>query len=158
MVALTLLTLAAGAAAAPALTARQQEIPEGWTWQVENWHAGCQRAGCNYNFNITVPTVEGDIAGVKAYCSGYRGYDTPDNYNLCQILEGANNGVSAKFGPRPEDGTGPKEIFISFEKGAYEPEGRPAYNFTGSAPAVYNAFVAPLLNFTVTPTQVTAVA
>jgi len=35
---------------------------------------------------------------------------------------------------------------------------RTAYNFTGSHEAIYNQFVAPLQEFDVTPTQVSAVA
>lgn len=33
-----------------------------------------------------------------------------------------------------------------------------AYNFTGSHETIYNQFVAPLQNFTITPTKVAAVA
>lgn len=46
---------------------------------------------------------------------------------------------------------------MSFTLGAYEPEGRPEYNFSGSAAAQYNAFVAPLAEFDVKPTEVWAV-
>ena len=119
--------------------------------------------------------VEGEIAGVKAYCSGD---ESNDLFRSCRLLEGVNNGVAAKFGPRnasaPE--LGPKEIAISFELGAYEPTqryvefpsrgmwmrantmSRPAYNFTGYADAVYNAFVSPNLDFDVQPSEVFAVA
>ena len=35
---------------------------------------------------------------------------------------------------------------------------RPAYNFTGSNDTIYNAFVAPLAEFDITPTEVFVVA
>jgi hypothetical protein len=100
----------------PTLSLRQDEptIPSNWTWHISNWEAGCTRT-CYYNFNITVPTTT-DIAGVKAYCSGY---ESGSLYTSCRILEGVNNGVSAKFGLREEGAGSPKEIFLSFEKGGY---------------------------------------
>lgn len=116
---------AASALAGP--VARQVAIPENWNWHVENWSAGCSRQGCYYNFNITIPSVEGEILGVKAYCNGYeQGYDNsftvPSVYETCQLLEGVNNGVAAKLSPRANDGQGfgPKEIIVSFETGGYE--------------------------------------
>ncbi|KAF2109988.1 hypothetical protein BDV96DRAFT_584928 [Lophiotrema nucula] len=143
---------------------RQVEIPTNWTWHVEGWEAGCVRRGCYFNFNITVPTVPNQIAGVKAYCSGDEaGYDSGFNesstYRRCQILEGVNNGVAAKLGPRNvSDGTGrgPQKIFVSFELAGYQE--RPSYNFTGSNDTIYNAFVAPLQEFDITPTEVSAAA
>ncbi|KAF2799854.1 hypothetical protein K505DRAFT_230102 [Melanomma pulvis-pyrius CBS 109.77] len=129
----------------------EPSIPPNWTWHVTGWHAGCART-CSYNFNVTVPTIANEIGGVKAYCSGYESGNT---FTRCQILEGANNGVSAKFGPRDEGAGSPKEVFLSFEKGGFEE--RPPYNFTAKHEAVFNAFVAPLLDFDVTPTEVVAV-
>lgn len=111
----TVAAFAAGAIAAP-LNARQADIPSGWNWHVSNWEAGCAQSGCTYNFNITVPTVDGQIAGVKAYCNGG---ETSD-FTACQIIDGVNNGVSAMFSPRTSnDGTGPKDIMITFEKAAW---------------------------------------
>ena len=157
----TLALLATSALASP--VARQIAIPENWNWHVENWSAGCARSGCYYNFNITVPTVEGEIAGVKAYCSGgEQGYDNsftiPSVYQNCRLLEGVNNGVAAKFSLRENDGQGfgPKDIIVSFLYSGYED--RPAYNFSGSHEAKYNQFVAPLMEFDITPTQVFGVA
>lgn len=176
----TILALSAGALASPVLQARQIAIPENWSWHVSGWEAGCARSGCYYNFNVTVPTVEGQIGGVKAYCNGYEnGYYRKGNwYQNCQILDGVNNGVAAKLSERPaesdESSTSPQEILISFELGAYEDmcvdentESRrpqmlttdsPAYNFTGSHKTIYNQFVAPLQEFDVKPTEVSAVA
>ncbi|KAF2713211.1 hypothetical protein K504DRAFT_347249, partial [Pleomassaria siparia CBS 279.74] len=141
------------AVASPIQILEEPTIPGNWTWHVTNWQAGCART-CSYNFNITIPTIPNEIGGVKAYCSGY---ESGDLFTRCQILEGSNNGVSAKFGPRTSNnGSGPAEVVFSFEKGAYL-EQRP-FNFTGSHEAVYNAFVAPLLDFDVKPTSVVVVA
>jgi hypothetical protein len=71
----TLAILASATAATP-LAPRQITIPSPWTWHVTGWEAGCARGGCSYNFNVTVPSVPGQIAGVKAYCYGREdGYD-----------------------------------------------------------------------------------
>ncbi|PVH95550.1 hypothetical protein DM02DRAFT_617848 [Periconia macrospinosa] len=162
MVSFTSLALfAASALAGP--VARQIAIPENWNWQIENWEAGCSRSGCYYLFNITVPSIEGEILGVKARCSGSeQGYDNsftvPSVYESCQMLVGANNNAAAKLSLRPHDGTGygPQEIIVSFLFSGYED--RPAYNFSGSHKATYNQFVTPPINFTITPTQVFGVA
>jgi hypothetical protein len=121
----TLALLATSAIAGP--VARQIAIPENWNWQVENWEAGCSRRGCYYLFNVTVPTIEGEIAGVKAYCNGHeQGYDNgftvPSTYTSCRLLEGSNNGVAARLSLRVSDGNGfgPKEIDVSFLYGGYE--------------------------------------
>jgi hypothetical protein len=111
--------LATSAVAGP--VARQIAIPENWNWQVEGWEAGCGRHGCYYNFNVTVPSVEGSIEGVKAYCNGYeQGYDNsftiPSTYETCSLLEGANNSVAARLSVRQLDApsSGPKNIEVSF--------------------------------------------
>jgi hypothetical protein len=119
---LTFLALSAGALASPVLQERQMAIPENWTWHVSGWEAGNTRTGGYYRFNVTVPRVEGKIGGVKAYCYGTENgwYRKGNTYSNCQILEGSNNGVSAKLSERESDnGDPPKEILISFELGAY---------------------------------------
>lgn len=127
----TLLALSVSALATPILQTRQMDIPANWSWHVEGWSAGCARSGCYYDFNVTVPTIEGKILGAKAYCSGYEnGYYRKGNwYESCRILEGVNNGISAKLGERKLDAeTGyynsGDEIFVSFELAAYEPDNR----------------------------------
>ena len=117
MVSFTALALLATTAMAGPV-ARQIAIPEGWTWQVENWEAGCSRQGCYYNFNITVPSVPEGPAGVKAYCHGYeQGYDNsftiPSTYAQCRTLAGGDNVAAARLSLR-EPGLGPKEIDVSF--------------------------------------------
>ena len=124
MVSFTALALLASTAIAGPV-ARQIAIPEGWNWQVEGWSAGCARAGCYYDFNVTIPTVENGPAGVKAYCSGSEeGYDSsfsvPSTFRNCQLLEGVNNGVAARFNLREQSSPGqggsmgPSEIEVSF--------------------------------------------
>jgi hypothetical protein len=117
-----LLAFSAGALAAPSLQARQMGLPSNWTWHVSGWEGGCARSGCYYNFNV--PSVDGIIGGVKAYCTGRENgwYRKGNWYEPCQILEGANNGVAAKFSERTSDTDGsPDEIWLSFEKAAYAP-------------------------------------
>jgi hypothetical protein len=119
---ITLLAFSAGALASPVIQERQIAIPENWNWHVSGWEAGCARSGCYYHFNVTVPRVEGQIASVKAYCRGYEDgwYRKGNWYENYQLLEGSNNGVTAKFSERESDVDGsPKEILISFEYGAY---------------------------------------
>lgn len=119
----TLLALSAGALASPILQTRQMDIPENWVWHVSGWEAGCARGGCYYRFNVSVPTVEGQILGVKAQCSGTENgwYRKGNWYENCQILEGVNNGVSAKLGERKSDYDGsPDDVFLSFTLGGYE--------------------------------------
>ena len=117
MVSFTALALLASTAIAGPV-ARQIAIPEGWS-------AGCARAGCYYDFNVTIPTVENGPAGVKAYCSGSEeGYDSsfsvPSTFRNCRLLEGVNNGVAARFNLREQSSpgqggsTGPSEIEVSF--------------------------------------------
>lgn len=125
MVSFTNFIALVSAAAAGPLVQRQIDIPEDWAWHVTGWHAGCARSGCNYNFNVTVPTIPNQVGGVKAYCSGYENghvYGEPSTFTSCQILEGVNNGVAAKFGPRenPEEGLGPKKVYVSFTLAGYE--------------------------------------
>jgi hypothetical protein len=126
MVSFTALALLATLAIAGPV-ARQIAIPENWNWQVENWEAGCSRSGCYYYFNVTVPSIEGEILGVKAFCSGYeQGYDNsftvPSTYAPCRLLEGVNNDVAARLSLRENDGNGfgPKEIDVSFLYAGYE--------------------------------------
>jgi hypothetical protein len=120
MVSLTALALLASSVVAGPV-ARQIAIPENWDWQVENWEAGCGRSGCYYYFNVTVPSVEGEITGAKAMCSGSeQGYDNsftiPSTYMPCQLLESSNNGVAARLSLRGDEseGYGPQQIEVSF--------------------------------------------
>jgi len=126
MVSITALALLASSAIAGPV-ARQIAIPENWNWQVEHWSAGCSGKGCYYNFDVTVPSVPGEIAGVTAHCNGYeQGYEdsftVPSAFAPCQLISGSNNGVAARFSQRENDGNGfgPKEIEVSFLYAGYE--------------------------------------
>ncbi|EMD96296.1 hypothetical protein COCC4DRAFT_46719 [Bipolaris maydis ATCC 48331] len=167
----TLLTLAAGALATPVtpvLTTRDMNIPANWTWHVSGWEAGCQRQGCYYNFNITIPSWRAAIGGGKYYCNGYENgwYRKGNWFEECKLLElapgdflsEANNTVAAKLSEQVGDDPTPNEIIVSFVWKGYTPTGRPSYNFSGEAPAVYNQFVSPPLEFDITPSDVFAVA
>ncbi|EDU43578.1 hypothetical protein PtrSN002B_011204 [Pyrenophora tritici-repentis] len=156
----SLITLALFASSAIAGPVARRQVPDpiypDWTWQVENWEAGCSRSGCYYLFNVTVPSVEGKIAGVKAYCQGYeQGYENsftkPSTYTDCRILEGVNNGVAARLSLREQDGNGfgPKNIQVSFLKAPYYDIS--GTNYTALHEAKYNQFVSPPLNFTMVP-------
>jgi hypothetical protein len=122
----TILALSGAALASPVLQHRTTSIPENWNWPVSGWTAGCARAGCYYNFNVTIPSVDTEqwkIAGVKAYCNGYENgeYGEENFYEGCQILEGVNNGVAAKMSKRESSTDGsPNDILISFKYGGYE--------------------------------------
>jgi hypothetical protein len=130
----TLLTLAAGALATPItpeLTARQLEVPANWTWAVSGWEAGCERRGCSYNFNITVPSYKAAIQGGKYYCNGYENgwYRKGNWFEQCELLSAAEgdflseapNTFAAKLSERTSDVDGePKDIIVSFEWKGYK--------------------------------------
>ncbi|KAI5361139.1 hypothetical protein Slin15195_G122520 [Septoria linicola] len=127
-------------------------LPADYTWAVENWHAGCSRGGCNYNFNIT-GAYEGLRPGFKAYCNGEdTGYYAP-----CEILDGTSTSgipfVAASLRPNSGNGIATMSASLSFT----DADSGVTYNISGWADSKYNAFVAPLQNFTVTPSQVTSV-
>lgn len=117
---LTVITAAAGllasASASPASKGKQND---NYKFHVQNWSAGCARAGCYYNFNVT-GRRSGDKPAFKAYCSGSDvGY-----FESCEVLKGpvgidvaaelapydvatangiAAMGVSLRFTPNLED-------------------------------------------------------
>ncbi|EOA82347.1 hypothetical protein ACJQWK_05175 [Exserohilum turcicum] len=114
----TLLTFAAGALASPVVQDAAMPIPSNWNWHVSKSEMGCVRGGCYYHFDVTVPSVEGKIAGVKAHCNGNEnGYYRKGNwFAMCETLEGANNSVAAKFSERESDYSGgPGQILVSFQ-------------------------------------------
>ncbi|KAF7197289.1 hypothetical protein HII31_01340 [Pseudocercospora fuligena] len=141
------------AAALPQLDGvRTTDLPEGYSWSVENWHAGCARAGCNYNFNVS-SEINNIYPGFKAYCSGYdTGY-----YSDCEILEGVSTSgtpfVAASLRPNVQNGIATMSVSLSFTDSGTGI----TRNISGWHDASYNAFVAPLQNFTIEPSQVTAV-
>lgn len=116
------ITLLAGAstALAAALSIAAPEgktvlgLPEGYAWSVQNWHAGCARSGCSYNFNVTGPQSD-YIPAFTAYCYG----EDKAFFKLCDILEG--NGTEVKNIPfvaaslKPSTGDGaPMSVSLQF--------------------------------------------
>jgi hypothetical protein len=159
----TLLTLAAGAIAAPTAANDTSEppkqvlppgYPSSWAWHVEDFEAGCTRGGCFYRFNLTSPPVPDKAIGCKWYCSGTEngGYGNENFYENCRMIDGVNIGASAKLSKRANDV--PRQLFISVNVPgwAYEPK-RHAYNFTAITDDwTYNQSVAPEEEFDVYPT------
>ncbi|KAI2481715.1 hypothetical protein Ptr902_07510 [Pyrenophora tritici-repentis] len=139
----SLITLALFASSAIAGPVARRQVPDpiypDWTWQVENWEAGCSRSR-----RMLLPVQrhcavsEGKIAG-------------PSTYTDCRILEGVNNGVAARLSLREQDGNGfgPKNIQVSFLKAPYYDIS--GTNYTALHEAKYNQFVSPPLNFTMVP-------
>lgn len=88
MYALTVLSaLAAGlfstASAAP--TPQVAGVPQEYYWNVTGWSAGCARAGCYYDFNVT-GAIDGIRPGFLAYCSG----DDVGYFKDCKLLSGVS--------------------------------------------------------------------
>ncbi|KXT11673.1 hypothetical protein AC579_7043 [Pseudocercospora musae] len=131
---------------------RTTVLPAEYSWCVENWHAGCDKAGCTYNFNVS-SSQNNIYPGFKAYCSGTdTGY-----YSGCEILESAsssgNPSVAASLRPNTGDGIATMSVSLSFT----DADTGITRNISGWHDASYNAFVAPLQNFTIVPTEVFAV-
>ncbi|EMF08837.1 uncharacterized protein SEPMUDRAFT_151752 [Sphaerulina musiva SO2202] len=154
---LSLLTTAALAAALPqpqtATTDPTTGLPTGYYWSVYDWQAGCASSGCSYNFNVT-GVQDGLYPGFLAYCNGY---DT-GFYGQCQILNATSTSgipfVSASLQPSKQDGVAKMSVSLEFVDSASNIK----YNISAFADATYNAFVAPLQDFTVTPSVVTKIA
>ncbi|EDU47886.1 hypothetical protein PtrSN002B_006424 [Pyrenophora tritici-repentis] len=154
--------LAASAIAGPVY--RRAAVPECWDWEVENMESGCGRHGCSYYFNVTVPDFDspnGEVAGVKALCNGYeQGYDSgftvPSTFELCKTIEGSGLQVAARFSLRPQNDT--STFPRTFQVSVLEPpsNGKLGYNYTATHKVTYNSAVAPPLNFTITPSEVSS--
>jgi hypothetical protein len=70
-------------------TAFRTQAVEGYDWDVTNWSAGCARAGCYYDFNISGPADSNNPArpAFLAYCSGSgEGAD----YEKCELFDEAS--------------------------------------------------------------------
>jgi len=89
----------------------RQPAPSTYSWSVINWSAGCARAGCYYDFNITGPCTS-NIPSFSAYCSGNDvGY-----YVACSINDDGpdTRGVAASLLPREQNTEGGARISVSF--------------------------------------------
>ena len=85
----------AAPAPAPVTTQANKVAPANYWFNVTGWSAGCARAGCYYDFNVSAPQTP-TYPGFKAYCYGAdTGY-----FSACQILGGKPKGkaqVAAKL-------------------------------------------------------------
>ncbi|KAG8168948.1 hypothetical protein KVR01_001697 [Diaporthe batatas] len=127
-------------------------VATSYTWSVTGWSAGCARAGCYYDFNISAPAFSNSVPAFKAYCSGF-GEGTP--YDKCELLD--NNETIRQVAARLESvntgGTG-AHLAVSYE--FVDPTSENAYwNYTAYAVSEYSSL---LLNFTVQPTEIWGVA
>ncbi|KAI0479758.1 hypothetical protein F4859DRAFT_449114 [Xylaria cf. heliscus] len=151
----------AGASSASAAVLRIAADTMDYSWEVTGWSAGCARAGCYYDFNVTgAENLSSNPAtpAFKAYCAG-EGEGSP--YRLCTRLDDGKDDavVVAKLLPSTtqEDGSRPATIQVSLK---YTDLNTPTtwWNFTGHAASFYNQFNAPLQSFTITPDEITGVA
>ncbi|KAI0569780.1 hypothetical protein Ptr902_04392 [Pyrenophora tritici-repentis] len=129
------------------------EIPQNWNWHVEHWGAGCEHTICNYQFNITVPSIEGVIGGAKAYCQGLDDYTNESpTYVPCKILDGSSNTIAARLFIKSEKRPNPDKIDVSYYY--VSSKYHLPTNYSGTHDAVYNQFgpEGPL-NFDITPTK-----
>ncbi|KAL7622937.1 hypothetical protein AAE478_006616 [Parahypoxylon ruwenzoriense] len=159
----SVLTAVAGASSASAAVMQIAATTLSWNWTVTGWSAGCARSGCYYDFNVTGignDTSRPARPSFKAYCSGQgEGAD----YRACTALEeaGTDYSVVAKLLPRNtavnETSPAPPQIQVSLK---FTDLDTPTtwWNYTGKAEAAYNQFVAPLMNFTITPDTIFGVA
>ncbi|OTB09074.1 hypothetical protein M426DRAFT_18459 [Hypoxylon sp. CI-4A] len=158
----SLLTTVAGVSAASAAVMKIASDDAGWDWAVTGWSAGCARAGCYYDFNVTgvgSTTAYPKTPSFKAYCSGE---GEGASYRACTTLQDSETDyeVVAKLLPSNSstNGTSHKpNIQVSLQ---YTDLDSPTtwWNYSGKAEASYNQFVAPLMNFTITPDTIYGVA
>ncbi|KAI0134685.1 hypothetical protein BJ170DRAFT_591646 [Xylariales sp. AK1849] len=157
-IAAVLTTLAMAVSAFPA--AMKVEAVEGYDWEVTGWNAGCARAGCSYDFNVSGVATDNAPArpAFLAYCYGF-GEGSP--YQVCDLLDDASvdRQVVAKLLPATKSNVSDyiTHIQVSLQ---YTDLETPTtwWNFTGTGDAKYNAFVAPAMNFTIKPDTIFGVA
>ncbi|KAF2165884.1 hypothetical protein M409DRAFT_23615 [Zasmidium cellare ATCC 36951] len=119
-------------------------LPQYYHWNITSWHAGCARSGCSYNFNVT-GHKDGIYPSFLAYCAG----EDIGFFEGCEILEGVSTSgtpfVAASLQPSRQDGVASLAVSLSFT----DADTLITYNITGTHEATYNAFVAPLENFSI---------
>ncbi|KAL1847106.1 hypothetical protein Daus18300_014046 [Diaporthe australafricana] len=129
--------------------------PSNYTWTVTGWSAGCARAGCYYDFNVSAPAFSDSVPAFNAYCSGF-GEGAP--YDECEILDddASVRQVSARLEAVNTTGTG-AHLAVSYEFA--DPKAQGTYwNYTAHAVSSYNQFVSPVLTFSMSPTEIWGVA
>ncbi|KAK4494496.1 hypothetical protein PRZ48_014794 [Zasmidium cellare] len=145
LLSLSALTLPSLAVALPQTDAATG-LPQYYHWNITNWHAGCARSGCSYDFNVTGP-LDGIYPEFKAYCSG----GDIGFFEDCELLEGLTNegtgvpSVAARLEPSAQDGVARMAVSLSFQ----EETAGITHNITGTHETSYNAFVAPLEDFSI---------
>ncbi|KAI8624451.1 hypothetical protein F5Y19DRAFT_315957 [Xylariaceae sp. FL1651] len=151
----------AGASSASATVMRIAAESSTYDWAVTGWTAGCARAGCYYNFNVTGAanlTGRPPVPAFKAYCNGM-GEGAP--YAPCERLddEDTDARVVAKLLPSvtAPNGTRPVTIQVSLEYSDLYTPGT-WWNYTGHGTSFYNQVVAPAQNFTITIDEIFGVA
>ncbi|KAI3400116.1 hypothetical protein diail_4347 [Diaporthe ilicicola] len=130
-------------------------VPSNYTWTVTGWSAGCARAGCYYDFNVSAPAFSESVPAFKAYCSGF-GEGAP--YEECEILDDEENvhQVAARLEAVNTTGTG-AHLTVSYE--FVDPTAEGTYwNYTAHTVSSYNQFSAPELTFSMTPSEFWGVA
>lgn len=137
------------------LVKTKQAVASNYTWTVSGWSAGCARAGCYYDFNISAPAFSESVPAFNAYCSGF-GEGAP--YDDCQVLDDNRNPhqVAARLQAVNTTGTG-AHLAVSYEFADPTADGT-YWNYTAYTVSSYNQFVAPLLTFNMEPTEIWGVA
>lgn len=148
-------TLATAASAMKFNVAHFKAAELNYTWQGLNWSGGCARSGCYYDFNITGPARGAGVPAFLAYCSG--GVEGAP-FDQCEVLDEGDTSrrVAAKLQPVNTTGTG-AHLAVSYEFADPVQVGT-WWNYTGYTTLPYNQFVSPLINFTVTPSELFGVA
>ncbi|KAI1380827.1 hypothetical protein F4677DRAFT_404750 [Hypoxylon crocopeplum] len=156
-----LLATLAGISTASAVMMQIAAEDVSWDWAVTGWSAGCARE-CYYDFNLTGignSTERPPKPSFKAYCSGQgEGAD----YKLCTAIAESETDtlVVAKLLPsnNATNGTSHRPLIQTSVRFTDLETSTTWWNYTGKAEASYNQFVAPLMNFTITPDTVFGVA
>ncbi|EMD59137.1 hypothetical protein COCSADRAFT_101937 [Bipolaris sorokiniana ND90Pr] len=121
-----------------------------WTWQVTDFSSVCTAAICRYSFNVSAPVgPSGQPAFDAEFCSGTSvqggfkscgvvGVDVPGDVQTQEFNQGRDIGaiISVKY---------------SFKQGDV------TYTYTGNN-SVAHTGLGPAVDFTIIPTEVTAVA
>ncbi|KAI1502845.1 hypothetical protein F5X99DRAFT_407650 [Biscogniauxia marginata] len=149
---ITVLAALAGTSSASAVFLQMAAAQLNYQWAVTGWSAGCARAGCYYDFNITGAaneTARPARPGFKAYCSG-QGEGSP--YADCKRLDSDDDSleVAARLLPSNTTTGGNRQAHIEVSLQHTDPEIQTTwYNYTGDGYASFNQFTSPTENFTI---------
>ncbi|KAI1250749.1 hypothetical protein MGN70_007807 [Eutypa lata] len=134
-----------------------EEQKSTYLWEVTNWNAGCARS----DFNVTAEansTTYPKRPAFSAYCHG-QGEGAP--YELCDLLSEPETDLrlEAKLLPanRTINETTTANIQVSLMHTDLDTP-TTWWNYTSKGQATYNQFVAPPMDFTITPSEIFGVA